>query len=138
MKILFVHQNFPGQYLHLAPHLARAGHEVVALSSREGVTIEGVKIINYALPGGRTQGTHRLLTRAEEEVIRGERVASLALKLKATGFRPDVVCAHPGWGEALYLDDVWPGVPQLHYCEFYFAPFKGPALFRPREPVTLD
>jgi glycosyltransferase involved in cell wall biosynthesis len=138
MNILFVHQNFPGQYLHLAPNLASAGHNVVALSSREGVAMKGVRIINYKLPDERAPGTHRYLTKAEEAVLRGERVAGLALRLNATGFRPDVVCAHPGWGEALYLDDVWPGVPQLHYCEFYFTPFHGPAQFRPREPVLID
>jgi glycosyltransferase involved in cell wall biosynthesis len=138
MNILFVHQNFPGQYFHLAPHLARAGHTVLAVSSREGVAIPGVRILNYALPPERAPGTHRYLTNTEEAVLRGERVAELALQLAADGFRPDVVCAHPGWGEALYLDDVWRGVPQLHYCEFYFAPFRGPALFDPRRPAPLD
>lgn len=138
MKVLFVHQNFPGQYLHLAPYLARAGHEVVALSSRPGVAIEGVRILNYEVPPQRAPGTHRYITREEEAVIRGECVAALALKLKATGFCPDVVCAHPGWGEALYIDDVWKRVPQLHYCEYYFTPFEATAQFRPREPVFVD
>jgi hypothetical protein len=32
VKILLVHQNFPGQFLHLAPELARRGHEVMALT----------------------------------------------------------------------------------------------------------
>ena len=32
MKILFVHQNFPGQFLHVAPALARRGHDVLALT----------------------------------------------------------------------------------------------------------
>ncbi len=138
MNILFVHQNFPAQYLHLAPHLARAGHRVVAISNREGVAMAGIEILNYVLPARRAPGTHRYLPRTEEAVIRGECVAALSLQLAASGFRPDIVCAHPGWGEALYLDDVWKGVPQLHYCEFYFAPFRGASQFRPRLPVSVD
>lgn len=138
MKILFVHQNFPGQYAHLATHFGRSGHTVVALSSRRGVKFEGVNVVNYALPAERASGTHRYLTKFEEAVMRGERVAALALKLRRSGFEPDVICAHPGWGEALYLRDVWRDVPQLHYCEFFFAPFEGPSQFRTREPTHLD
>lgn len=40
MKFLFIHQNFPGQFKHLAPALAERGHEVRAL----GVT-------GFAQPG---------------------------------------------------------------------------------------
>jgi hypothetical protein len=48
MRLLFLHQNFPGQFLHLAPRLARDGHEVVALSARkEDVTLPGARIIRY-------------------------------------------------------------------------------------------
>jgi len=36
------------------------------------------------------------------------------------------------------LRDVWPHAPQLHYCEFFFRSFSGPAQFRPREDVSLD
>ncbi len=32
MKLLFVHQNFPDQFKHLAPHFASAGHTVKALT----------------------------------------------------------------------------------------------------------
>lgn len=35
MKILFVHQNFPGQFLHLAPALAARGHKVLALTDEK-------------------------------------------------------------------------------------------------------
>ncbi|WP_366143360.1 hypothetical protein [Azospirillum sp.] len=31
------------------------------------------------------------------------------LVLRQRGFLPDVICAHPGWGEALFLKDVFPG-----------------------------
>ena len=34
MKILVIHQNFPGQYKHLVPALAARGHQVVALTPK--------------------------------------------------------------------------------------------------------
>ena len=37
MRLLFVHQNFPGQYRHLAAYYAGAGHEVVALGDKENL-----------------------------------------------------------------------------------------------------
>ena len=138
MNILFIHQNFPGQYLNLAPRLIRDGHNVLAISSRLGVQMEGIKILNYSVPQQRTKGTHRFLERFEEAVIRGERVAELAIQLKRSGFTPDVICVHPGWGESLYLRDVWRDVAQLHYCEFYFNSFSGPSQFRAHEDVSLD
>jgi glycosyltransferase involved in cell wall biosynthesis len=138
MKVLFVHQNFPGQYRHLAPRLARDGHTVMAICSRAGVRIPGIEIIAYEAPHEHAPATHRYLIKAEEAVRRGERVAAVALRLRNAGFVPDLICVHPGWGEALYLRDVWKHAAQLHYCEFYFEPFKGPSQFRPREPVLVD
>ena len=138
MNLLFIHQNFPGQYRYLAPSIVRGGHNVLAISSRMDVQMEGIKILNYDAPQQHASGTHRFLEKLEEAVIRGERVAELALRLKQSGFTPDAICVHPGWGESLYLRDVWADAPQLHYCEFYFNSFSGPSQFRTREDVGLD
>ena len=80
----------------------------------------------------------RALRLLDEGVRHGRAVARAAQTLKAKGFRPDVICVHPGWGEALYLPDVFPGVPQLHYCEFYFHAFGGAIHFDPTEKPRID
>ena len=98
----------------------------------------GIKILNYDAPQPGARGVHPFLEKMEEAVVRGERVAELALRLKRSGLTPNVICLHPGWGESLYLRDVWPHAPQLHYCEFYFNSFSGPSQFRPREDVSLE
>lgn len=54
MKLLFVHQNFPGQYLHLARHYAALpGHEVVAVGEKANLLcrpqLPGVKLMGYTV-----------------------------------------------------------------------------------------
>lgn len=49
MRLLFVHQNFPGQYKNLLLHLAGSGkHEIVFLTQRDQGSIDGVRKIVYA------------------------------------------------------------------------------------------
>jgi glycosyltransferase involved in cell wall biosynthesis len=121
MNILFVHQNFPGQYLHLAPALAAdSKNQVVALSTRTGVSLPGVRVACYAIPGSPSPGIHPWLAEQEVKVLRGEAVARAARQLRDQGFHPDVICAHPGWGEALFLKDVWPDCRMLCFCEFFY------------------
>lgn len=120
MRVLFVHQNFPGQYLHLAPALAARGDEVVALSIEDSKPLPGVRVVHYKPQRGSSTGIHPWVADIETKVIRGEAAAEAALSLRATGFRPDVICAHPGWGESLFLKDVWPDARLLAFIEFFY------------------
>jgi glycosyltransferase involved in cell wall biosynthesis len=120
MRILFVHQNFPGQYLHLAPVLAARGDEVVALAIEGQKPMPGVRIFRYKPQRGSSKDIHPWVADAETKVIRGEAAANAALELRNKGFVPDVICAHPGWGEALFLKDVFPQARMLCFIEFYY------------------
>lgn len=122
MKILFIHQNFPGQFKHLAPALSAAGHEVYALTLRGTTTRvwKGVVVTPYSLGRTNGKGTHPLASDFESKVIRGEACMEAALQLKAKGFYPAVIVAHPGWGESLYLRLVWPEASIKIYCEYYY------------------
>ncbi|SMP64722.1 Glycosyltransferase involved in cell wall bisynthesis [Desulfonatronum zhilinae] len=132
MNILFVHQNFPGQYLHLAPALAAdPRNQVLALSTRTGVSLPGVRIHTYRIPRQPTPNIHPWLAEQEVKVLRGEAVARAAMELRGQGFSPDVICVHPGWGEALFLKDVWPESRMLGFCEFYYQARGGDVGFDP-------
>lgn len=125
MKILFVHQNFPGQFLHLAPMLAARGHEVVALrvaKSPERERWRGVDVHSYHPRGGSTSGVHPWVVDIETKTIRGEACWRKARQLEDAGFSPDVIYAHPGWGESLFLKQLWPAARLVLYGEFFYAP----------------
>ena len=125
MRILFAHQNFPGQYVHIARVLARqGGHELVALVlAKPGMTpprMAGVRVVAYRARRSSSREIHPWAADLESKVIRGEACAAAVEQLRSEGFLPDVICAHAGWGESLFLKDVLPGVPLLTYQEFYY------------------
>lgn len=121
MDILFIHQNFPGQYKHLAPALAKAGHRCVALTLRvkEPTTWQGVQIIPYKVTRGSGQNVHPWVVDFETKVVRAEACFAAARQLRERGFTPDIIVAHPGWGESMFLRDVWPSARIGLYQELY-------------------
>ena len=120
MKSLFVHQNCPGQFRHLAPALARDGHDVVFIGQKDKPTPPGVKRLEYEPHRKVTPEMHPYLRGTEAAVLNGQAVARLAFSLKANGFHPDVMIGNPGWGETLYLKDVWPDARLISLSEFYY------------------
>jgi glycosyltransferase involved in cell wall biosynthesis len=130
MKFLFIHQNFPGQFKHLAPTLAARGHEVRALGVT-GSPSPGVALTNYQLQKGNTPSIHPFAQEFETKVIRAEACAREMLKLKKSGFEPDLVVGHPGWGETLFSKEIFPQAKLLNYLEFHYGKDKGDTYFDP-------
>ena len=121
MKILFIHQNFPGQFKYLAPELAKRGHEVVALKLGNGPIgiYKGVKVINYQVSRGSAEDIHPWVSDFETKIIRADACARVALKMRSEGFHPDLVLSHPGWGESIFIKEIWPNIRLGIYCEFF-------------------
>jgi glycosyltransferase involved in cell wall biosynthesis len=143
MKLLLVHQNFPGQYRHVAAALAQTpGWEVVALGDPKNIKqrpqIPGVKLAGYSTPATASPHTHHYVAPLESAVRRGQAVVRACLELKKRGFTPDIIHAHPGWGEALFLKDVFPDARLTVYCEFYYRARGSDVGFDPEYPSTMD
>jgi glycosyltransferase involved in cell wall biosynthesis len=138
MKILFIHQNFPGQFKYLAPALVQQGHTVVGMTMQktDAKDWQGVQLYRYAAKRGTTPNVHPWISDFETKAIRAEACFRAALKLKADGFTPDVIVAHHGWGESLFLKDVWPNAKLAIYCEFYYHPHGADVGFDPEFPAT--
>jgi len=124
MNFLFIHQNFPGQFCHLASKLAEQGHQVIALGINQAdpnkPLSDKVKHIRYKLTKGTTKGIHHLASEVETKVIRGEAVANVCAQLKEKGFTPDLIYGHPGWGELLFVKTVYPDVPLVCFQEYFY------------------
>jgi glycosyltransferase involved in cell wall biosynthesis len=120
MNILFIHQNFPAQFKWLAPFLAKKGHLVKALSI-SGQSINEITPINYPIKHKNTSGIHPLALEFETKVIRGEACGLAMAELKRSGFYPDLIVAHPGWGESLFAKDIFPNSKLINYIEFHYG-----------------
>jgi glycosyltransferase involved in cell wall biosynthesis len=140
MKILFIHQNFPSQFKFLAPALVQQGHEVVAMIMQK-IDLEewqGIKLVSYLPSRSSTPNIHPWVSDFETKTIRGEACYRAARKLRNAGFMPDVIIAHPGWGESLFLKDVWPESKLGIYCEFYYHAQGADVGFDPEFPNKDD
>lgn len=139
MKVLFIHQNCPGQFKHLAPYLARDKRNEVVFITRPGKpALENVRKVEYEPARKVAPSTHRYLRLMEEGVLNGQAVARAALALRAKGFVPDVIVAHMGWGEALYVKTVWPQARLLGYFEWYYHVFGSDVDFDPERKPDQD
>lgn len=138
MDILILHQNFPGQFKHIARHLKQSGHRVLGMGQESAPGMADIAIAKYRLKRRPTQGLHRYVSTLENGVIYGQSVAQGLIELKKKGLRPDIVLAHPGWGEALYVKDIFPQARLISFFEFYYHGQGADVGFDPEEPVTLD
>jgi glycosyltransferase involved in cell wall biosynthesis len=122
MKILFVHQNFPGQFLHLAPALQARGHDCRALTDASNKRDSRIPIMRYRhdvpLPDPKATRLGRNFTQMTD---RGVSTARACLQMRDKhGYMPDVIIGHSGWGETLFLKEVWPEAKLIIYAEFYY------------------
>lgn len=121
MKLLFVHQNFPGQFLHLAPEMQRRGHDVRAITEAGNKATTEVPTWRYSFTPAQVDAKiTRLGRNFTLNSDRGVIVARLARKMRADGYVPDVIYGHSGWGETLFLKEVWPEARLLVFSEFYY------------------
>jgi glycosyltransferase involved in cell wall biosynthesis len=140
---LFVHQNFPGQFLHVVRALADRGDMVVAFGETKQIKQRGkphpnMKLLGYPEPAGANPKTHHYLRSLEAHVRRGQAVFRLAQTIKKQGFNPDIVVAHPGWGEALFLKDIFPHARHIQYLEYFYRAQGGDVGFDKEFPSGID
>jgi glycosyltransferase involved in cell wall biosynthesis len=122
MNVLFVHNNFPGQYQHIARALARDGKaRIAAVGSSTAHEMNSVNLLKYGLGYVDVSATHPFARRFDIECHRAEQVLYRLSSLAKSGFVPELIMAHPGWGEALPLRAIFPNARILLYCEFFYG-----------------
>jgi glycosyltransferase involved in cell wall biosynthesis len=137
MNVLFLHNNFPGQYRHIARAFARSPQvQVAAIGSSTSRAMDGVNLIRYSLSNADASAAHPFARRFDVECYRAEQVLYALSSLGATGFVPDLIMAHPGWGETLPLRTIFPNARILLYCEFFYGMQGRDVGFDPEFPET--
>ncbi len=143
MNILFIHQNYPGQYREIVPKLAANGkHRIVFLTQRAGGydKPKDHMVVVYK-PGATVPDDANPYTKYFEQCcVTGAAAANACREIAKKGFKPELIVGHAGWGELLFVKDVWPDVPVVGCFEYYFIP-KGGAVghdpeFRERPDIA--
>jgi glycosyltransferase involved in cell wall biosynthesis len=142
-RVLFIHQNLPGQFRRLIRYLqTRPDVDLVAIGEEAAVAREKLgprlRAIGYPKPEGPGEKTHHYLTHFEACIRRGQAVARVCVELKNQGWTPDVVVCHPGWGEGLFVKDVFPRARLVVFCEFWWAADGLDVGFDPEYPSSFD
>jgi len=136
-NILFVHNNFPAQFGFVAEAATARGHTVAAVASPTGRPLPGMAMEKWEAERSSSREILKEAIRAEADLIRAEAAAKAAIRLKQRGFEPDLIVGHPGWGETLYLREIFPKARQVIYAEYYYRTADGDVGFDPEfGPMT--
>lgn len=136
---MFIHQNAPGQFKFIAPHLARdPANQAVFLSESAPDKPSKVEARTYPAPRQPGPQAHPYLHRIEASVRRGQAVVRACLQLVEDGFRPDVVVGHAGWGETMFLREALPRARILSYCELFYRPEGQDTGYLPELALDFD
>lgn len=138
MKILFLHRNFPAQFKYLAAELAKSGeNEVYFITNNfECKNISNIKKYVYKLKRKVPENCHRYLRFYEEAIIHAQAAAEEMIKLKNSGFTPDIIIGH-SWGPPLFVKEIYPDVPFIAYLEWYYNE-KGADIGFDKQELNID
>jgi glycosyltransferase involved in cell wall biosynthesis len=119
MHILYVHQNFPAQFGHIARHLVQKnGWQCTFVSETAPGTVEGIEKVQYKLAGGATKSTH-FCSRTFENATWHTDAVYQALRARPD-VRPDLIVGHSGFGSTLFLSELYPDTPIVNFFEYYY------------------
>lgn len=141
MRILFVHNNFPGQYARIVHYLKGRKHvDMLSGSLASNQQQPLIKRVEYTPHREARKDVHPALRYTETAVIRGQAVYTAFLPVKKKGWKPDIILAHSGFGDGIFLKDLWPDAKYMPYLEWYYHTYGSDSSFldhgAPKKPDT--
>lgn len=154
MIYLFIHQSFPAQYQHVVEHLLAQGGNTIYFVSQPGeIEIAGVHRLIYKVETPTAPlNCHPLTVNLDAAIRNAASVQDVCRRLRdEQGVYPDLIVGHGGWGETLFVKELFPDAPVLTYFEFYYhasgvdldfdpefeSLFREPDRLRTRNAVSL-
>ncbi|MGA2049490.1 MAG: glycosyltransferase family 4 protein [Terracidiphilus sp.] len=121
MIILFIHQNFPAQYLHIVRHLAaNPENQVYFITQENRSEMPGVHKLVYSPVRPAVSTCHPYTATFDAAVRTGAAVLDTCMRMLEDNIVPDLVVGHSGWGETLFVKQAFPNTPLLSYFEFFY------------------
>jgi glycosyltransferase involved in cell wall biosynthesis len=121
MHVMYVHQNFPAQFGHIAGHLAqKLRWQCTFVTQAASGKSDGIERVQYNLAGGATKHNHFCSRTFENTVWHCDGVYR-ALRARPD-IRPDLVVGHSGFGSTLFVRELYPDVPIVNFFEYYYLP----------------
>lgn len=137
MDIVFIHGNYPAQFVHLAKAIGtQPQHRVIYLTNRkdpESRPLPGVSIRRFEPHRPPSEGIHSYLRSSEQAILNGQAVARALNALIEEGYKPDLIFCHGGNGLQLFIKKVWPHGRLINYIEWYFNDEFNAELWQPYE-----
>jgi len=119
MHVLFVHQNFPAQFGHIAAHLIRRHRfRCTFVNEKRAGRVGDIECVPYRVEGGATAHNH-YCTRTFENTTRHAIGVYEAVKARPD-LKPDLIVGHSGFGSTLFLRELFPDVPIINYFEYFY------------------
>ncbi len=132
MHVLFIHQNFPAQFGHIAGYLAqRHGFRCTFLSQQQPGTAGGVERIQYHIKGGARAENH-YCSRTYENAVWHSHALYEALEARPD-VKPDLIVAHSGFLSTVFLRELY-DCAIVNYFEYYYRTKGADMDFRPDFP----
>jgi len=121
MHVLYVHQNFPAQFGHIARHLIdKLGWQCSFVSQTPGGVVGGINKVEYKVAGGATKQNH-FCSRTFENTVWHCDAVYRAMKARPD-IKPDLIVGHSGFGSTLFLRELYPTTPIVNFFEYYYIP----------------
>src|SRR5689334_10775164 len=117
---LFVHNGRPGRFASIGAALLKQGWTCTLINDAGGNEIPGIRCLRWRSDRQPNSNVFEPARRTEADFLRGHAAMACAAQLKSEGFEPSVIIGHPGWGEMLFLDEVYPNAPQIQIGEYYY------------------
>lgn len=118
-RVLFVHNGTTGRFNFLAQALRARGWTGALINGTGGSDLPGFETVEIS-PRRFQRPADSLFLVNDKALAAGRLVAEAAVKLRSEGFVPDLIIGHSGWGEMLFLREVFPDAPQIQLAEYYY------------------
>jgi glycosyltransferase involved in cell wall biosynthesis len=136
VDIVFVHQNFPGQFVHLAHALKdRPGLRLAVVTHQGNEQRDFLPTARYPWEPKQAGTPTPLAANYALRVSRGQVAAKAMMAVRDRGINPELVIGHLGWGETLFAKDVFPDARLVVNAEYFYAATGADVDFDPEFPL---